>query len=192
MKGIMRRVLITGVAGYIGGKLAAYLAEKPEVEQIVGTDIRRPMGKLPKLTFYEQDVRSPLQEIFTRHSIDTVIHAAYVLPPLHNESLMEDVDLNGTRSVLSSCAEAGVSHILYLSSATAYGFHPDNDLPLTEGSPLPGNEDLIYSKTKRVIEGNSRSSYLSIPTFWSPFCVRRGWSAQGLIIRFHVIFSASW
>jgi len=41
---------------------------------------------------------------------------------------------------------------LYTSSTTAYGFYPDNDQPLTEESPLRGNDDLTYAKNKKEIE----------------------------------------
>jgi UDP-glucose 4-epimerase len=149
----MSRVLITGVAGYIGSKLAANLAKKSEFAEIVGTDIKPPPKDIARLVFYEHDVRSQMVELLNRHAIDTVVHAAYVLPPLHDKQLMEDINLNGTHTVLSSCVEANISHIMYLSSATAYGFHPDNDRPLTEDSPLRGNEDFTYAKNKRIIEG---------------------------------------
>ena len=149
----MSRALITGAAGYIGGKLAERLADSPGISEIVGTDIKKPRKQIAGAIFYEHDVRSSMTDLLTKHAIDTVVHAAYVLPPLHDKGLMEDINLNGTRTVLSSCLEAGVSQIMYLSSATAYGFHADNDRPLTEDSPLRGNEDFTYSKTKRIIEG---------------------------------------
>ncbi|MGC9325597.1 MAG: NAD-dependent epimerase/dehydratase family protein, partial [Desulfomonilia bacterium] len=37
-------------------------------------------------------------------------------------------------------------------STTAYGFHPDNQVPLTEDSPLRGNADFTYAKNKRELE----------------------------------------
>jgi len=149
----MRRVLITGASGYIGGKLAAYLATKPEVEEIVGTDIRAPSIDAAKVVFYNRDVRFSIEDILKKHAVDTVVHTAFVLPPSHDTNLMEDINVNGTMSVLSSAIGASVSRFLYTSSATAYGFHPDNRRPLTEESPLRGNEDFTYSRTKRIIEG---------------------------------------
>jgi len=65
---------------------------------------------------------------------------------------MEDINVNGTRNVLQASLAAGVRQFLYTSSTTAYGFHPDNRCPLTEQSPLRGNDDLTYSKTKKEIE----------------------------------------
>ncbi len=149
----MKNILITGVSGYIGGKLACALALEDDVAAIVGVDIREPVQKPAKLTFVKMDVRDPLDALIKTHDIDVVVHLAYIIPPLHDTSLMEDVNISGTKNVLSSCAAAGVDHLLYTSSATAYGFHPDNAAPLSEESPLRGNEDLTYAKNKREIEG---------------------------------------
>ncbi len=149
----MKRVLITGVSGYLGSKLARHLGRRREVEEIIGLDVKEPPSSIPKLVYYRRDVRQPVHDLVRDHRADTVVHTAYVLPPIHDIALMEDINVNGTMSVLSSCREAGVRHVLYLSSTTAYGFHPDNRVPLTEGSPLRGNDDFTYSRTKRQIEG---------------------------------------
>jgi UDP-glucose 4-epimerase len=149
----MKRILITGASGYIGRKLIGYLSEKNAVESLVGLDVKEPGFSGKKFTFYNRDVRRPVDDIMKKHSIDTVIHTAFVLPPLHDKKMMEDVNINGTRSVLDSCVRAAVKRVLYTSSTTAYGFHADNDRPLTEESPLRGNDDIIYSKSKRIIEG---------------------------------------
>jgi UDP-glucose 4-epimerase len=65
---------------------------------------------------------------------------------------MEDINVSGTQNVLNACVEANVSRLIYTSSTTAYGFHPDNEIPLTEDSPLRGNDDFTYSKNKKEIE----------------------------------------
>ncbi len=148
----MKRILITGASGYIGMKLMRYLSDKKAVESLVGLDVKEPGFSGKKFSFYNRDVRQPLDDLIKKHSIDTVIHAAFILPPLHDVKLMEDININGTRSVLDSCVRGGVKQVIYTSSATAYGFHADNDRPLTEQSPLRGNDDITYSKSKRIIE----------------------------------------
>ncbi len=146
------RILVTGAAGYIGSKLIEALSQKQWVEAIIGTDIKEPVRKYPKYIFEIRDVRWAMDDIFETHRIDTVVHTAYVLPPIHNTRLMEDINKNGTRNILNASAKAGVRQILYTSSTTAYGFFPDNDQPLTEESPLRGNDDFTYAKNKKEIE----------------------------------------
>jgi len=148
----MRNVLITGCSGYFGMKLVTFLVGQPEIERVIGTDVRPPAMNHSKLIFREMDVRRPCEDLLRKHDVDTVIHTAWVLPPLHDKAKMEDININGTKSVLNSAVKAGVQQILYTSSTTAYGFHSDNDNPLTESSPLRGNDDFTYSKCKRIVD----------------------------------------
>jgi UDP-glucose 4-epimerase len=148
----LENIFITGISGYIGQKLLAFLDGKPEVQKIVGIDTREPSIRPAKLVFYRKDVREPMEDILLQHSIDTVVHLAYVVPPLHDKSLMEDVNIGGAGNILASLLKSPARQILYTSSATAYGFHADNDSPLREDSPLRGNDDFVYSKNKKEIE----------------------------------------
>ncbi|MCD6586429.1 MAG: NAD-dependent epimerase/dehydratase family protein [Desulfobacteraceae bacterium] len=145
-------ILVTGAAGYIGGRLVEHLCEQEWVSAVVGTDINEPAFKHPKYKFEIRDIRHSMDDIFEARKIDAVVHSAYVLPPIHDKGLMEDINKGGTRNVLEASVKAGVKQILYTSSTTAYGFYADNDEPLTEESPLRGNDDLIYAKNKKEIE----------------------------------------
>ena len=146
-------ILVTGAAGYIGGKMVQSLLAADWAEKVVGTDIREPEKERPGLVFYRRDIREAMDDIFEKEAIDAVVHTAYVLSPIHDKSLMEDINKGGTRNILGASVKAGVKQILYTSSTTAYGFHPDNDTPLMEESPLRGNADFTYAKNKMEIEG---------------------------------------
>ncbi len=149
----MERILITGVSGYFGLKLVRFLEDKPEVKRITGIDIKPVQFTSGKLEFVKCDVRENLDSVFAGRNIDCVIHTAYILPPIPDIILMEDININGTRNVLTAAARHGVRQILDCSSSTAYGFHPDNPGVLTEESPLRGNDDFTYAKNKKEIEG---------------------------------------
>ena len=148
----MESILVTGASGYIAQKLIGALGAFPEVRSIIGIDIRPPTGGAQNFHFIKRDVRESLSDLLWQHKVDTVVHTAFVLPPIHDTKLMEDININGTRNVLFSSLKVGVKQFLYTSSTTAYGFHPDNLCPLKEDSPLRGNDDLVYSKTKKEIE----------------------------------------
>jgi len=150
-------VLITGAGGYIGKKLTQALCKKKWVEKLLGTDIQDPDLKHPKFAFVRRDIRKPLDDLLEKDGIDTIVHLAYVLPPIHNKKLMEDINMGGTRNVLGAAVKCQVRQILYTSSTTAYGFYPDNEMPLTEESPLRGNDDFTYSKNKKEIEAIFRN-----------------------------------
>ncbi len=148
----MKHILITGVSGYFGQKLVKLFEGKAEVERITGIDIRPPVYSSKKLEFIRCDVRDNLEKVFAGRGIDCVIHTAYILPPIHDTALMEDINVNGTINVLNASAAHKVAQILDCSSSTAYGFHPDNPPVLTEESPLRGNDDFIYAKNKKELE----------------------------------------
>jgi nucleoside-diphosphate-sugar epimerase len=47
----LEKIFITGVSGYIGQKLLAYLSGKQGVQQIVGIDIREPSARPGNFVF---------------------------------------------------------------------------------------------------------------------------------------------
>ncbi|MBI5589947.1 MAG: NAD-dependent epimerase/dehydratase family protein [Deltaproteobacteria bacterium] len=145
-------ILVTGAAGYIGGRMVEILCQKDWVKTVVGTDIKPANQKFSKYQFIKRDILESMDDIIGQNKIDTVVHTAYVLPPIHDKKQMEDINKGGTRNVLDACVKAGIKQILYTSSTTAYGFYPNNDSPLTEGSPLRGNDDFTYAKNKKEIE----------------------------------------
>ena len=145
-------ILVTGAAGYIGGIMVKRLCDKEWVDAVVGTDIHTPSFAHPKYRFEVRDIRHTMDDLFETENFDAVVHSAYVLPPIHDKGMMEEINKGGTRNVLNASVKTGVKQILYTSSATAYGFYPDNDIPLTEDSPLRGNDDFTYAKNKKEIE----------------------------------------
>lgn len=145
-------IAITGVSGYIGSKLLAYLDRQNNVQRIVGIDIQEPGVKSAKLKFYQHDVRQPFGDFFIENGVDTVVHLAFILRPTRNTTLARQVDIGGTKNLLDACRQAKVKHLLYLSSHTAYGAHKDNPVPLTEDSPLRPIPGFQYSHDKVEIE----------------------------------------
>jgi nucleoside-diphosphate-sugar epimerase len=144
-------VAITGASGYVGTRLIERLAADDSVGTILGFDVRPPRVTPPKLVFDSVDVRSPALAA-RLEGVDCLIHLAFVMDPIRDEQTMRDVNVNGSQNVFKSAGRAGVPRVVYTSSATVYGAHPDNDVPLTEDSPLRANLDFSYAAHKLEVE----------------------------------------
>lgn len=143
-------VAVTGSGGLIGRRLVAALAQDPAVERVLALDVaeqRVPAGVTTGLA----DVRDP--EIGAQLAgVDALVHLAFQLDPLHDEDVMRRINVEGTRTTLTAAVEAGVKRIVLASSATVYGAHPDNDVPLTEASPRRPPAEFSYARHKGEVE----------------------------------------
>ena len=142
------KILITGAGGYIGRQLGQRLAREHDV---VGIDLRADDNAGFRLE--QMDIRDPrLAALMEREQITHVVHLAAVLEDSGDRARDYDIDVNGTRNVLTSCVKAGVEHLVVTSSGAAYGYHADNPQWLRETSPLRGNPEFAYSDHKRLVE----------------------------------------
>ena len=96
----------------------------------------------------------PFPDLFAKHRIGSVVHLAYLLNPGRRRQVSWRVNVTGTDNVLEACAAADVRHILYFSSTSVYGAHPDNPEFLTEEHPVRPIPGFLYSEDK--LESESR------------------------------------
>ena len=149
----VRRVAVTGAAGYVATKLIRRLEGVESIERVLAIDLRppgRPYG--PKVAFERRDVTTPMADLLSDHDIQAVIHLAFVLRPVHDRKAVRRVNVGGMASVLEACDGAGVGRFVYLSSTTVYGAHPDNPPLLTEESPIRPVEGFQYGEDKAEAE----------------------------------------
>lgn len=133
----MRTIVITGAGGYIGQRLIENLEEQDWCAGILGVDIVEPKVKSSKLTFKNIDIRDHMLIDFLKgHEVDTFIHLAFIVNPMHDEKKMYDINVNGTLNILRICDELKIEHIIAASSGTAYGAWPDNLKPFKEDDPI--------------------------------------------------------
>ncbi len=149
------RVAVTGASGYVGGKLVRSLISDGNVEFVLATDIRRPdFHDSDRVNFVPHDIGDPFPDLFAKRRIDSVVHLAYMLNPGRRRDVSRRVNVTGTENVIEACAAADVRHILYLSSTSVYGAHPDNPDFLTEDHPARPIPGFLYSEDK--LESESR------------------------------------
>lgn len=147
----MSAVAVTGISGRVGQRLLRLLTSDDDVERVVGLDVREPAYRPRSLEFHAVDVGgADLKPLF--EGVDAVVHLASRFEPLPDEAIMERVNVEGARRVLDAAAASGVSKMVLVSTAFAYGARPANAVPLTEDTPLRPNERFTFAVHKAETE----------------------------------------
>ncbi|MCA9973147.1 MAG: NAD-dependent epimerase/dehydratase family protein [Anaerolineales bacterium] len=136
--GDVKTILVTGVAGPWGARVARRLLQQPDLH-VIGVDTAVPAEPPPLLDFVQADVRNPLLvELLRAERVDAVCHLAFAESRRRSEQLFE-VNVMGAMRVFGACAEAGVRKIVHRSSTAVYGALPTNPAFLAEAHPLQGS-----------------------------------------------------
>ncbi|MCP4641284.1 MAG: NAD-dependent epimerase/dehydratase family protein [bacterium] len=161
----MKRVLITGAAGFIGSHLADRLLARGDT--VAGVDNFDPFydpaikrrnlaGALAHKAyeFYELDIRDQARvtELFEAVRPDVVVHLAAragVRPSLEDPNLYHKVNIIGSQHILDACRAYEPSHLVFASSSSVYG--GSTDVPFTEENPV-ARPVSPYAATKRMNE----------------------------------------
>ena len=164
----MGKILVTGGSGYIGSHTVLELLNKNYDVVVVDNfsnssyeSIRRVQKITGKeVTFYQADIRdvNKMEEIFSDHSFDAVIHFAAFkavgesckMPLKYYEN-----NISGTVSLLQIMDKHNVKKIIFSSSATVYG-DPER-LPLDETCRLSTTNP--YGSTKLMMENIMQDLY---------------------------------
>ena len=150
-----KAVAITGASGYIGSRLLRRLEDEEGIRKLVAIDLHSPIEPIHNMAAYRMDVAEPIDSALLAHRVTTLVHLAFISQPGRNRREVDafrQTNLDTLQSVLESCVRAGVNHIVYLSSYTVYGAHPDNPIPITESFPLRPLPDFAYGYDKYLSE----------------------------------------
>ena len=158
----MAKILVTGGAGYIGSHTCIELlnsAHEVVVLDNLSNSAEKSLHRVQELTgkalvFVEGDIRDrhTLDQIFTQHQIDAVIHFAglkAVGESQHIPLTYFDHNIAGSLSLVKAMERANVFNLVFSSSATVYD--EANCSPLNEDMPtgMPSNN---YGYTKLIVE----------------------------------------
>ena len=128
----MARVLITGIAGFIGSSLArTLLAEGAEVRGVdnLSTGKHENLDEIrSRIDFREADVQDRAAMDSACRGVDYVFHEAAI--PSVPVSVADPIgtngpNLNGTLIVLEAARQAKVKRVMYAASSAAYGDAPE-------------------------------------------------------------------
>lgn len=173
-------ILITGGAGFIGSQVAVVLLEEGYEVLILDNfsnsspETLNHIAEIAKQTplFIKGDIRDKelLDTLFSAHNVRAVIHCAglkSVKESMEEPEKYLDVNVRGTRTILSAMNEAGVLNILFSSSATVYG--KPSSLPIKESHPLAPESP--YGLSKLQAEAELRALCLKEPK-WGAISLR--------------------
>lgn len=150
----MKRVLVTGAAGFVGSHFAPYLAGRGfEVRAIDVHPPAKPQGS--GVDFRTQDIREPHGLAAALDGVDTVFNLASVHLDVHaTPEQFESVNVKALEQLIQLSAAACVRRVVQVSSVGVYGHvaHP----PAAEDAPL--NPDNDYERTKAAGERAAREA----------------------------------
>lgn len=158
----MTKILITGVAGNIGGSLAECIMSNGRFD-LTGIDnfLTGSLGKLPSgkhFQFHQMDVnnRSEIEALFREKRFDYVFHYAAVVGVQRTLAHPIQVlnDIQGIRNIMDLSLATGVKRVFYSSSSEVYG--EPVEIPQHEWT-TPLNSRLPYAIVKNVGEAFLRS-----------------------------------
>ena len=120
-----RRVLITGLDTFWGGRMAQALETDPTVEMILGLGTREPKVPLERTEFVRADqTYSILNRIVRATQVDTIVHTFLETNSTQVSSrLLHEINVIGTLNLLAAAGSPGtpVQHVVVKSSTHVYG-----------------------------------------------------------------------
>ena len=142
----MKKILVTGAAGFIGFHLSKRLAE--EGKEVIGIDnlsdyydVQLKESRLKQLEgnenfgFFKADIGDPksIMDLFSRERFDAVLHIAAqagVRYSLINPQAYIDSNITGFLNILEGCRHHPVQHLVFASSSSVYG--ANTEIPFSE------------------------------------------------------------
>jgi UDP-glucose 4-epimerase len=120
-----RRVLITGLSSFWGGRIAESMEQDPDVEVIVGLDTREPTVKLERTEFVRADQSySIVSRIVQATQVDTILHTFLVVDSTRADGrTLHEQNVIGTMNLLAAAGAPGssVRQVVVKSSTLVYG-----------------------------------------------------------------------
>lgn len=175
------RVLITGVAGFIGMHLALYLLKRGD--EVVGLDnfndyydislkekrlqqVSLAGGK--RFSFHKLDLadRAGMADLFAKEKLDTVVNLAAqagVRYSIENPLAYVDSNLVGFAHILEGCRQHDIQHLVYASSSSVYGANESMPFSVHDNVDHPLS---LYAASKKANElmAHTYSHLYGLPT----------------------------
>ncbi len=159
------KILVTGVAGFIGYHLAQRLLK--EGIEVLGIDnlndyydVKLKKARLERLVpqsgfqfeFLDMSDRTGVTQLFQNHSFDSVVHLAAqagVRYSLQNPWAYVDTNITGFINLLEGCRHSQIQHLVFASSSSVYGANTKVPFAVSDNVDHPVS---LYAATKKANE----------------------------------------
>jgi UDP-glucose 4-epimerase len=125
-----RRILVTGLSTYWGGRLAQALEPFPQVEAIIGVDNEDPHVELERTEYVKVGAQHALlRRVVEAAEIDTVVDTRLVVDSATTSPRKaHENNVIGTMNILAACSgeSSPVRKVVFKSSAHFYGCEQDD------------------------------------------------------------------
>src|ERR687893_2227198 len=120
-----KRVLVTGLGSFWGGRVAQALEQRPDVDVIIGLDTREPTVPLERTEYVRTDESySLLSRIVAATQVDTIVHTFLVVDSSQASSRqMHEINVIGTMNLFAAASqpESRVCNVVIKSTTLVYG-----------------------------------------------------------------------
>ena len=155
-----RRVLVTGLGSFWGGRVAQTLEQDPEVDVIIGLDTREPSVPLDRTEYVRVDESySILSRIVRATHVDTIVHTFLVVDSNQvSASQMHDTNVIGTMNLFAAASqpESRVRNVVVKSSTLVYGSTHADPVWFSEDTRRPAFPRLRVERSLIEVEGYVR------------------------------------
>lgn len=160
-----RTVLVTGVGGRLGSRVAADLARRDGV-RVLGIDPltggRRPAELAQNVEFCGSPVGAEdVVRVLAPEAVDTVVHTAVYSRPAEvgGRAVMKDRNVLDAMQLFGACVRTpAVTRLVVRSSSAVYGYGPRNPGRFTETMRPPHPPSRGFSKDSVEIEEYARAA----------------------------------
>ena len=153
----MKRVLVTGATGFLGGVAARRMHTAGYDVLCTGRNIKAGQGLTAVgLTFVAADLCQPDALHALCQGVDVVVHSAALSSPWGPADSFTSANITASENLLLAAERAGVKRFVHISTPGIYFDHSDR-FNVREDDPLPARSVNDYARTKLVAEQRVRA-----------------------------------
>ena len=180
------RVLVTGGTGAAGAATVKWL--KRMGADVVVLARRSPAVPIAGVTYVAADVQDAAGVSRAVAGCDAIAHFAWTVSAMGSADTAEGIDIGGTTNLLRAMADHDCSRMVFASSITVYGGHPDHPQPFNEDEEPRPAPSFYYERNKvRAEKMIVESGVEAVNVRPTVIVGRSSWSAPANIFRQPVV-----